>query len=123
MRRLVSLIIMLVVPLQIAWAAAVGTYGHVGSDVVAIGFHMHDPGHHDHHDCVHTDHAAPHDTANQNHSEDGHHCHTHHVFSSMLADPGMPLDEAVAGGPILYPPAAFLSRTPPLLDRPPLARA
>lgn len=120
MRRLVTLIIMLIVPLQIAWAAAVGTYGHAGNDVAAIGFHMHG---HDHHDCMHADHAAPHDTASQDHGEDGHHCHTHHVFSSMLAEPGLPLDEAVPGGPILYPPAAFLSRTPPLLDRPPLARA
>lgn len=124
MRRLVALIIMLVVPLQFAWAAAVGLQGHAGQDVASTGFHEHGHDHGGHPDSAHPDHGAPGDPKDQeHHGEDGHHGHTHPVFSSLLAEPGLALDELVPGGPILHPPAEFVTRTPPLLDRPPLARA
>jgi len=120
MRRLIALIIMLIVPLQFAWAAAAGLHGHVGKDMASAGFHTHD---HDHHESAHPDHDAAGDTNNQDHNEDGHHGHSHPVFSSILVESGLTLDIALSGGPLLHPPAAFFSRTPPLLDRPPLARA
>jgi hypothetical protein len=121
MRRFIALIIMLVVPLQFVWAAAAGLHGHAGMDVATSGFHTHD---HDHRDSVH---AAGHDftgdTNNQDHNEDGHHGHYHPVFTSILTESSLVLDIALPGGPILYPHSAFFSRIPPLLDRPPLARA
>ncbi|MDO9385171.1 MAG: hypothetical protein Q7T65_00555 [Thiobacillus sp.] len=119
MRRLIVLIIMLIVPLQFAWAAA-GLHGYVEKDVTTSGFHTHD---HDHHESADPDHDSSGDTNNQDHNEDGHHGHYHPVFSSILMASGLTLDIDLSGGPILYPPAAFLSHTPPLLDRPPLARA
>ncbi|MHB1352538.1 MAG: hypothetical protein ACYCWA_04415 [Thiobacillus sp.] len=122
MRRLVALIIMLVVPLQFAWAAAVGVYGHAGKDRATTGFHTHDIGHDHHGDALH-DHDVPGYSQNQEHGEDGHHGHVHPVFSTALAEPSLAFAEAVPDGPVMQPPSGFLSRTPPLLERPPLARA
>lgn len=120
MRRLISLIIMLIVPLQFAWSAAAGLHGHVADDVATSGFHTHD---HDHDESGHPGHDTSGDTNNKDHDKDGHHGHCHPVFSSILMESGLTLDIALSGGPILHPPAAFFSRTPPLLDRPPLAHA
>lgn len=120
MRRLIAIIVMIIVPLQFAWAAAVGLHGHAGKDVTTSGFHTHD---HDHHGNGHLDHDASGDTNKQDHNEDGHHGHYHPVFSSILMESALTLDIALTSRPILHPPAAFFSRTPPLLDRPPLARA
>ncbi len=120
MRRLIALIIMLIVPLQFAWSAAAGLHGNVAKDVATSGFHTHG---HDHHESSHPGHDASGDTNNKDHKEDGHHGHSHPVFSSIVMESGLALDAALSGGPILHPPAAFFSHTPPLLDRPPLARA
>jgi hypothetical protein len=132
MRRFIALILMLIVPLQFAWSAAAVLYGHSVKDVVAVGgFHAHA---HDH-DVGHADHdlilsgeagsslmdGGPMDS---NHNDDGHHGgHCHHVLSLILPGSGLMSGQAQADGPILRSPAAFLSRTPPLLDRPPLAFA
>src|SRR5574340_297438 len=105
MHRFSALIIMLVVPLQFAWAAAVGIYGHTGKDIAVAGFHTHG---HDHHGDAHHDHGAPADSNSQDHGDDGHHGHTHPVFSSLLAEPGLLLVEAVPAGPIVHPPTGFL---------------
>jgi len=121
MRRFIALIIMLIVPLQFAWAAAAGLYGYVGED--AVGAHVQD---HDHHDGGHASHdlAALGNTDGEQHNEDGHHGnHCHHVFSFIFYQPGPVLGLELSGGPVQHAPAAFLSRTPPLLDRPPLASA
>lgn len=122
MHRLVALIIMLVVPLQFAWAAAVSVHGHVGHDVPLAGHHTHDHGHPG--DADH-DHDAPADSANhdQEQGDEGHHGHVHPVFSSLLAHGGLPWAEAAPEAPIRQPSTRFFSRTPPLLDRPPLASA
>ncbi|MHB1215927.1 MAG: hypothetical protein ACYCY9_13180 [Thiobacillus sp.] len=120
MRRFIVLIIMLIVPLQFAWSAAAGLHGHMMGDVATSGFHTHD---HDHHESNPPGHDASSDTNSKDHNEDGHHGHYHPVFSFILMESGVTLDMALSGGPILYSPAAFLSHTPPLLDRPPLARA
>jgi len=121
MRRLIALIIMLIVPLQFAWSAAAGLHGRVAEDVTTSGFHTHG---HDHHESSHSVPDAAGDTNNKDHNEDGHHGHYHPVFSAILMESSLTLDIVLlSGGPILYPPPAFLSHTPPLLDRPPLARA
>ena len=120
MRRLIALIIMLIVPLQFAWAAAASLNGHLEEKVAPSGFHTHG---HDHHANAHPDNGASVDTNTQDHKEDGHHDHCHHVFSSMLAEHCPTPDIAVSDGPILQAPETFLSRTPPIFDRPPLARA
>ena len=125
MRRLIALVVMLVVPLQFAWAAVVGVEGHVGNPIAGAGFHLHghDDGHADHPGHAPHAHGPAADAEHANAGDDGHHGHTHPVFSSLLGDFGLALAEAVPGGLIVPPLSGFLSRTPPLLDRPPLARA
>lgn len=121
MRRLVVLIIMLVVPLQFAWSAALGVHGH--PDDVPVGMHLHDP---DHHDTGHVQHAPPDASplSGDTQGSDCHHVsHCHHVFSFILYQFTPPTGPDLKAGPILHAPDAFLSRIPPLLDRPPLARA
>ncbi len=121
MRRLIALIIMLIVPLQFAWSAAAGLHGHTVEDMATSGFHTHD---HDHHESGHPGHDDAGDTNNKDHNEDEHHGHCHPVFSSIpLMVSGLTLDISLRDGPILHPPAAFLTHVPPLLDRPPLAHA
>lgn len=133
MRRFIALILMLIVPLQFAWPAATALHGHWGNGAVVAGdFHAHD---HDYHDVGHADHDltlsgeagnSPMDSGpmDSNHNDDGHHGgHCHHVLSLILPGSGLMPGQAQADGPIPRPPAAFLSRTPPLLDRPPLAFA
>lgn len=131
MRRFVAFLVILLVPLQFTWAAVLGVHGHASGEVAAAGVHLHGHDHdHDHADAhdhggqtqhaAEPQHAADTQPAN---GDDGHHSHTHPVFSSLLADFGLVLAEAVPGGPILQPPTGFLSRTPPPLDRPPLTRA
>ncbi len=121
MRHFIALIIMLVVPLQFAWAATAGLHGHMGENVGALGVHAHD---HDHHEHGQSDHDASGDTG-KNPSEDGHHgnhcCHP--VFSSIIMESSLSLGLCLSGGPLPHPLEVFFSRTPPLLDRPPLARA
>ena len=108
---------MLIVPLQFAWAAAAGLHGYVGED--AVGAHVQDDGGHASHDL-----AALGNTDGEQHNEDGHHGnHCHHVFSFIFYQPGPVLGLELSGGPVQHAPAAFLSRIPPLLDRPPLASA
>ncbi|MCA1926179.1 MAG: hypothetical protein LDL16_07890 [Thiobacillus sp.] len=119
MRRFIALIIMLVVPLQFAWAATAGLHGHLEKDAASSGFHIHP----DHQQNADPGHNATGGTNNQDHNEDGHHGHYHPVFSFILIESAVVLDMALPGGPILCPPAAFVSHTPPLLDRPPPARA
>lgn len=125
MRRFIALILILIVPLQFTWSAAADLHGHVGKDVVVAGFHVHD-----HHDLGHAKHDAtlsgeagnsPMDTG---HDDDGHHDgHCHHVLSLILLGTELIPGQTQADGPIPRPPAAFLTRTPSLLDRPPLAFA
>lgn len=120
MRRFIALIIMLVIPLQFAWAAAASLHGHLGENVATLGVHAHD---HDHHEHGPSDHDAAGDTGTHS-SEDGQHGnHCHPVFSSLIMESGLPLGLCLSGGPLPHPPEVFYSRIPPLLDRPPLAHA
>ncbi|MFP5505058.1 MAG: hypothetical protein ACLGH6_02590 [Gammaproteobacteria bacterium] len=122
MRRLITLIIMLVIPLQFAWAAAASLHGHLGENVAMLGAYAHDH-HHHHHEHGQSGHDASGDT-DKNHSEDGQHdTHCHPVFSSIIMESGLSLGLCLSGGPLPHPPEVFYSRIPPLLDRPPLARA
>lgn len=120
MRRFIVLIVMLVVPLQFAWAAAASAYGHLGENVASLGVHAHS-----HDDHGHGHHASSDTGKGKSQSDDGHHHgdHCHPVFFSLIVEPSLSLGLCLAGGPRPHPPETFLSRTPPLLDRPPLARA
>ncbi|MBI4755697.1 MAG: hypothetical protein HY778_09845 [Betaproteobacteria bacterium] len=118
MRRFIALILMLIIPLQFAWSAAAGVHGHLGDNVSALGFHAHD-----NHDGEHPDHDATGDM-DKGHNEDGHHgSHYHPVFSSMLMESGLGLNLPLPDGPPPHQLVVFFSRTPPPLDRPPLALA
>lgn len=122
MRRFIALIIMLVVPLQFAWATTTGLYGHLDKEAVVT--HVH--GHEHHRGASHASHdlAQPGNAGDPEHNSDGHHgSHCHHVLSFILS-PGDALScLQLSSGPIQHAPAAFFSRIPPLLDRPPLASA
>lgn len=122
MRRLIALIIMFVVPFRFAWAAAAGLHGYLAMDTG--GTHVvHD---HDHHDANHAGHglAAFGSTDGEQPSDDGHHdSHCHHVSSFILHQPGPLPRLELTSGPLRHAPDTFLSRIPPLLDRPPLTRA
>ena len=114
MRRLIVLVVMLIVPLQFAWAAAAALHGPTAQNVVALGIHAHG---HDYHD-------AGHGGMDKDHNKDEHHGgHCHHILSLILPESGLTPGLMPSGGRILHPPAAFFTRIPPLLDRPPLARA
>lgn len=118
MRHLIALILIFIVPLQFAWSAGTALYGHVGENTAVFGLH-------DHYDSGHAGHKVhPTDDTHNGHNDDGHHDeHCHHVLSLILVEPGLTPDSTLPGGAIPLAPAAFLSRTPPLFDRPPLARA
>lgn len=120
MHRLIALILMFVIPLQFAGSAAAAVHGHVGDEALYSGYHVHD---HDHHDHAQPDENTSIGASNQDHKDDGHHGHYHPVFSSVIEEYDLRSVVDAAGGPILQPPTAFISRTPPLFDRPPLALA
>jgi hypothetical protein len=122
MRRFIALIIMFIVPLQFAWSAAAGLHGQVAMNAVATYVHDHDH----HHDAGYATHelAALGSADGEQHNEDGHHgSHCHHVFSFILHQPGTLPGLELSGSPVQHAPVAFFTRIPPLLDRPPLARA
>lgn len=121
MRRLVILTLLLILPLQFTWAAVLGVHGHTGDTVALSGPHTHT---HQHNPdgSAHYGHDASLGSDTE-HGADNPTNHTHPVFTSLLAESGLVLTEALPGGPILHPPAAFLSYTPPFPDRPPHARA
>lgn len=122
MRRLVALLIMLVIPLQFTWAAVLGVHGHIGTGVAGSGFHVH--AHHHHHEAGgHPDSSAHGGVNCQDHDEGSHQGHVHPVFTSLPMEAGWLMTEAAPSGPIPLQPTRFLSRTPPLLDRPPIAHA
>lgn len=113
---------MLILPLQFSWSAAASLHGHAGDNLAALGVHVHN---HGDHDAGHADHDAflAGDTET-GHNEDGHHgSHYHPVFSSVLMETSLNLGVSSPDGPPPHSPAAFLSHTPPLFDRPPLALA
>jgi hypothetical protein len=119
MRRFIALIIMLIIPLQSAWSATAGLNGHLGNDATVVGTHAHS---HDYHNADLD--LAVSGSVDNDHNKDGHHgSHCHHVLSFLLHQPSLIPGLALSAGPILHPHAAFFSHTPPLFDRPPLARA
>lgn len=133
MRRLISLLLLCIVPLQFAWAAVLGVHGHVGGQAVGMSLHSHAPGHahhdahpgaHDHPPGAHHHDCAAHPPAADGGSADDHlGCHVHPVFSLIVMDLAVTPGIAACGGPIAHHPAAFVSRVPPLPDHPPLVRA
>jgi hypothetical protein len=123
MRRFIALIVMFVVPLQFAWSAVLNVGDHVESGVV-VTQHAHD---HDHHGGGYPDRGL----IDTEPAEDGTHCrdchhhasHCHHVFSFIFQQSTSPVSLELKAGAIAHIATAFVSRTPPPLDRPPLARA
>lgn len=111
MRRLIALILLLIVPLQFSWSAAMGVHGHRGSDSHAVGMQADD---HDLHASTDSDHthtlAADTDVG---HNDDGHHVsHCHHVFTAAFMVSGLTLGQGsrqpgASGG------AFHLSHPPP----------
>lgn len=53
MRRLLAILLMLIVPLQFGWSAALNIHGHSHGDTV-LGFHTHDDHHGSHGDHHHS---------------------------------------------------------------------
>lgn len=120
MHRLIVLIIMLVVPLQSAWSTAMALHAHLTETVPAMASHEHAS--HTHDDHSHAFELA--DASDPASDEDGHHDHhSHPVFNPVLLGHIQPPMAAHENEPILQAPVSFFSHTPPLFDRPPLARA
>jgi hypothetical protein len=122
MRRLIALILLLIVPLQFSWSAAMGVHGHRGCESHAVGMQVDD---HDFHDAGHSDHdfALTGDT-DTGHNGDGHHVsHCHHVFSVIFMASGLMPGQSQPGAAPAHPAARFTSHTPLLPDPPPPARA
>jgi len=122
MRRLIALILLLIVPLQFSWSAAMGVHGHRGGDSHAVGMQLED---HDLHDAGYSDHDfVPASDAGVGHNDDGHHVsHCHHVFSVIFMASGLMPGQSLPSGAPAHPAARFTSHTPLPLDPPPLARA
>lgn len=121
MRRVVAMLLMLLVPLQLAWSAALSVHGHMGERVAALGLHTHDAGHAHPGD---SDRPAHDETHEGNHdggeSSGGHHYHP--VFVSLVITHEINLNDSFRNA---QPPrwaASFTSRTPPLFDWPPSDR-
>jgi hypothetical protein len=122
MRRLIALILLLIVPLQFSWSAAMGVHGHRGSDSHAVGMQADD---HDLHASTDSDHthtlAADTDVG---HNDDGHHVsHCHHVFTAAFMVSGLTLGQSQPDAAPAHPAARFTSHTPLPQNPPPPARA
>ncbi|MGF1644843.1 MAG: hypothetical protein ACFCUJ_14495 [Thiotrichales bacterium] len=128
MYRVIAIVLMLVLPLQFAWSAMAGVHGHLGSSERLMGIHTHVYAHGHDHDASHGHHHEHQlsfsDTDPPEHGDDGHRvCHYHPVFTSILVAARLPISVVVPAEPILHRIAAYISRTSPPLDRPPLAFA
>ncbi|OYY92256.1 MAG: hypothetical protein B7Y41_16575 [Hydrogenophilales bacterium 28-61-23] len=122
MRRLIALILLLIVPLQFSWSAAMGVHGHLGGDTRAVGVHAHE---HDLHASADSEHdLALAGDADAGHNDDGHHVsHCHHVFSVVFMASGLMPGQSQPGTAPAHPAARFTSHTPLPQNPPPPARA
>lgn len=123
MQRIIAIIIMFMVPLQTAWSAAVSLHGHMSGEGLARIMHVHE---HAHQNEAHThdDISASASADDKSSHEDEHHDpHCHPVFNSVLAESCLTVGVDLTNTAILQAPVSFYSHTPPLFDRPPLARA
>ena len=121
MRRLTVLILLFIVPFQLAWSAAMTMHVHLGGDAHAIGAHFHD---HDLHAGAHSghDHAIS-EHGDDEHDDNHHVSHCHHVYSAILALPELNLRQSQRDAAPVHPAVRFSSHTPFLPDPPPPARA
>lgn len=135
MRRLLAILLMLIVPLQFGWSAALNIHGHLHGDVV-LGFHTHD----DHHGSQGEHHHShpgeapsseldsgidrPVQSTGGADKGDGDRAdgHYHPILASLVMHIALPLDVAVTAGAPSRPSDSFSSRIPPLFDWPPSAR-
>lgn len=123
MRRFLAILLMLIIPLQLAWSSVAGVHGHLDGEIPVSGFHYHADDHDHHHD----DGAADHDSfagngIHSDHDDDGYHGgHYHPVFSLLLIKPDLMLGAALPDGPPVRATIGFTSHIPPLFDRPPSA--
>jgi hypothetical protein len=123
MRRLIALILLLIVPLQFSWAAAMGVHGHRGGDTRMLSACMPMT-------TIFTPartrtmtHTLAADT-DVGHNDDGHHVsHCHHVFTAAFMDSGLTLGQSQPDAAPAHPAARFTSHTPLLQNPPPPARA
>lgn len=116
-------IIMLMVPLQTAWSAAMSLHGHMSGSELAGIMHVHE---HVHQDDAHShdDISAAAGAEDKSSHADGHHDpHCHPVFNSVLAESCLTVGVDLTNTAIPQAPVRFYSHTPPLFDHPPLARA
>jgi hypothetical protein len=121
MRRFFALLLLLIVPLQLAWSATAGVYavsaGMAAHDAVAVA-HTHDA-----HHCAASVEAievvTPHD-ADHDHPV-GHCCH--HLSSMAIFPAGWQLGQPQSEPALPHTATRFSSFLSAPLDPPPLARA
>jgi hypothetical protein len=134
MHRVLAILLLLVVPVQFGWSAALNIHGHAHGDTV-LGFHTHDHGAHDRHGDPHDspaasdgalEHAAHSLTGSGDTEKTDDDCmdgHYHPILASLVMRIDLSLDGARADGAPSHPPDTFSSRIPPLFDWPPSPRA
>jgi hypothetical protein len=132
MRRILAFVLMLLVPLQLAWSAVEAIPGHVDQDVSASGYHVHQ-----HHDRGMQASPAPGDPGaialgapggnhhdGVSHGDEGTQAgHFHPVLCFIAFEPVVNVGSAPPGEAPSRPADSFISHIPPLFDWPPAARA
>ena len=128
MRRLITILLMLLVPLQGAWSAGHALRAHAPADMAVGGAHVHVHGHgHGHsHDGMGLEDSAQADSASG--TADGttaaqeHGSHAHPAFTFILSGDGIGLADDSPAQPPPSPASSFTSHIPPLFDWPPAVR-
>jgi len=119
MRRVLTILLLLIVPFQFAWSAVESVHGNLNHQESAAVFHSHDDGHRhdtdvDRYDGT-TDSLLP-----QGHNDDGHHDgHYHPVFSDVVLEPPLSLGKALPQDPPWQAASSFTSHIPSPFDWPP----
>lgn len=123
MYRVLAILLMLLVPLQVAWSSVESVRGHLDGEASEYSFHHHDGGHAHHHGAEPADHdGLLAGGIHNSHNDDGHHDgHCHPVFSMLVIEPDLKLSSASPDGPPVRRLYTFTSYTPLLFDRPPSA--
>lgn len=121
MRRLIALVLLCLVPLQLAWAGVQSLDGHPPGEPGVSGWHVHGDGDEDH-GHGHDDAPPGDDAAADGLLDKGGESHFHPSLTLMVVAFYPTPASAKPASPPVAPPRAFASRTPPLFDRPPASR-
>lgn len=122
MRRFLPALLMVLLPIQVTWSAALSLHGHLDSREPVSLFHYHDDHHHDLAD--HADEGAStgsdliSDNQDTNHTEG----HYHPVFTMLVVELALSVGKAFPSVLPSWAAPSFTSHIPLLFNRPPLSQ-